>query len=100
MSAFLANDDPAFAGKTVAYTGTAGSVTFPAQCTVIELWTDSAAYVRVGAVATSASTPLPANTPIIMKVPPNLTGAPITVSAIQISASGNLYAKPGALVDN
>lgn len=100
MTAFLANDDAAFAGQTVAYTGAAGSLTFPPGATSFLLWTSTAAYVRVGATATSASTPLPANTPIVMKVPPNTTGAPITVSAIQIASGGSLYAKPGVQVTN
>ena len=100
MSAFLANDDATFAAQTVAYTGTAGSLTFPGACTSFLLFCTTAAYVRVGGTATSASTPIPANTPIIMKVPPKLSGAPITVSAIQIASGGNLYAKPGVQVDN
>lgn len=100
MSAFLANDDAQSAAKTVAYTGTAGSVTVAASTNVVLVWTTTAAYVRVGATATTASTPLPANTPIIMKVPPNKSGAPITVSAIQVASGGNVYVKPGALVDN
>ena len=100
MSAFLANDDATFAAQTVAYTGTAGDLTFKPGITSLLLWTTTAAYVRVGATATTASTPLPANTPIVMKVPPNTSGAPITVSAIQIASGGNLYAKPGVQVDN
>jgi len=36
----------------------------------------------------------------VMKVPPNTTGAPITVSAIQIASGGSLYAKPGVQVTN
>lgn len=101
MSAFLPNDDAAFAAQTVAYTGTAGSITsFPGTATSFLVWTTTAAYVRVGGVATTASTPIPANTPIVIKVPPNTTGAPITVSAIQISSGGNLYAKPGVQVTN
>ena len=100
MTAFLANDDAAFAAQTVAYTGTAGSVTFPAAATSFLLFTTTAAYVRVGGTATTASTPIPANTPIVMKVPPNLTGAAITVSAIQIASGGSLYVKPGVQVDN
>jgi hypothetical protein len=100
MTAFLANDDAAYVAQTVAYTGTAGSLTFKPGVTSFLLWTDTAAYVRVGATATTGSTPIPANTPIIMKVPPNTNGAPITVSAIQIASGGNLYAKPGVQVTN
>lgn len=100
MSAFLANDDTAFAAKTASYTGTAGSVTIPGTSTSVLIWTTTPAYVKVGGTATTDSTPLPANTPIIMKVPPKLSGAPITVSAIQIATGGNVYAKPGVQVDN
>jgi hypothetical protein len=100
MTAYLANDDAAFAAQTVAYTGTAGDVTVPGTATSILLWTTTAAYVRVGGTATTAHTPLPANTPIVMKVQPNTNGGPITVSAIQIASGGNLYAKPGVQVTN
>lgn len=103
MSAFLALDDATFAAQTVAYTGTAGSTaTFPAQTTALLVFCTTAAYVKVGVgvTATTASTPIPANTPIIMKIPPNSSGAPVRASAIQIASGGNIYAKPGVLVDN
>lgn len=100
MSRFLAAQDAAFASETTSYTGTAGNTaTFQPGPDCVEVWCDSAAYIKVGegVTATTASTPLPANTPIIMAVPPG-TGAPWRVSAIQISAGGNVYAKPGFLV--
>lgn len=77
------------ASKT-AYTGTAGSTTVPSYTASVLLWCSSAAYVRVGATATTADLPLPANAPIIIPTD-NTTGAPITVSAIQDTAGGNLY---------
>jgi len=77
------------ASKT-AYTGTAGSTTVPASTASVLLWCSSAAYVRVGATATTGDLPLPANAPIIIPTD-NTTGAPITVSAIQDTAGGNLY---------
>ena len=101
MSAFLANDDAAYAAATVAYTGTAGSTsTFPPGANAVLVFCTTAAYVKVGVgiTATTASTPLPANTPIIMRVPPG-SGAPWRVSAIQIASGGNVYAKPGNIVD-
>ena len=73
-----------------AYTGTAGSTTVPGYTASVLLWCSTAAYVRVGATATTADLPLPANAPIIIPTD-NTTGAPITVSAIQDSAGGNLY---------
>lgn len=100
MSAFLANDDAVYAAKTVAYTGTAGSTgTFQPGPNAVLVWCTTAAYVKVGVgvTATTASTPLPANTPIIMRVPGD--GSPWRVSAIQIASGGNVYAKPGQLVD-
>lgn len=106
MSAFLANDDAAYAAQTASYTGTAGSTsTFQPGANVVLVFCTTAAYVKVGVgvTATTASTPLPANTPIIMKIPPttgNNSGAPWRVSAIQIATGGNVYAKPGVLVDN
>jgi hypothetical protein len=44
----------------------------------------------VGATATTADLPLPANAPIIIPTD-NTTGAPITVSAIQETSGGNLF---------
>lgn len=77
------------ASKT-AYTGTAGSTTVPSYTASVLLWCSTAAYVRVGAAATTTDLPLPANAPIIIPTD-NTTGAPITVSAIQDIAGGNLY---------
>ena len=100
MSAFLAADDAAFAGKTVAYTGTAGNTaTFQNGPNAVLVFCTTAAYVKVGVgvTATTSSTPLPANTPIIMAVPVG-TGAPWRVSAIQIASGGDVYAQPGFIV--
>jgi hypothetical protein len=49
--------------------------------------------VGEGVTATTASTPLPANTPVPFTVPPG-TGAVWRVSAIQISLGGAIYCKP------
>jgi hypothetical protein len=79
-----------------AYTGTAGSTTAwnPGPEGVV-VWSTTAAYIRVGegVTATTADTPIPANTPIPFKVPPG-TGAPWRVSAIQVGSAGTVYAKP------
>jgi hypothetical protein len=89
-------NDPTFAAQTAAYTGTAASTTgWNAGPQGVVVWCTTAAYVIVGegVTATSAATPIPANTPIPFKVPSG-TGAPWRVSAIQISANGTVYAKP------
>ena len=101
MSAFLPSDDAAYAAQTVSYTGTAGvTATFQPGPSDVLVFCTTAAYVKVGVgvTATTASTPLPANTPMIFRVPPNSSGAPWRVSAIQIASGGNVYAKPGSVV--
>jgi hypothetical protein len=88
--------DVNFPARTVAFTGTAGSTsTWQAGAQGVVIWADQACYVIVGedVTATTSGTPIPANTPIPFAVP-NGTGAPWRVSAIQISAAGNVYAKP------
>lgn len=89
-------DDTNFPGRTVAYTGTAGSTgTWNAGPQGVVVWSSTDAYVTVGegVTATTAGTPIPANTPIPFVVPKG-TGAPWRVSAIQVASGGNLYAKP------
>lgn len=88
--------DPTFTARSVSYTGTAGSTgTWPAGPQGVVIWSTTAAYVCVGenATATSADTPIPANTPIPFVVPANVSG-PWRVSAIQIASGGTVYAKP------
>lgn len=89
-------NDTTFPALSVAYTGTAGNTsTWQAGPQGVVIWSDQACYVTVGegAVATTASTPIPANSPIPFKVPEG-TGAPWRVSAIQVSTGGTVYAKP------
>lgn len=89
-------NDAGFAAKSTAYTGTAGSTaTWNAGPQGVLVWSTTDAYIRVGegVTATTSDTPIPANTPVPFFVPQG-TGAPWRVSAIQISASGTLYAKP------
>lgn len=100
MSAFAPGNVALYPGRTVAYTGTAGSTsTWPAGPSKVLVFCTTAAYVVVGesVTATTGGTPIPANTPIIMEVPRG-TDAPWRVSAIQIASGGDLYAKPGELV--
>lgn len=88
--------DVNFPAKTASYSGTAGSTgTWVAGPQGVLVWGTSDMYVTVGegVTATTASIPVPANIPVPITVPPG-TGAPWRVSAIQISASGTLYAKP------
>jgi len=89
-------DDATFTARTASYTGTAGSTgTWPAGPQGVVVWSTTAAYVRVGegVTATTADTPIPANTPIPFKVPGG-TGALWRVSAIQVASGGAVYAKP------
>lgn len=79
-------------GQKVAYTGTAGSVVLPSYTASVLVWCSTAAFVRVGAVATATDLPIPANAPIIIPTGGSTdTGAPITVSAIQDATGGTLY---------
>lgn len=85
-----------FAGQTVAFTGTAGSVAgWPAGPEGVLVWASTAAYIAVGegATATTSGTPVPANTPVRFKVPKG-SGGLWRVSAIQVSTGGSVYCKP------
>jgi hypothetical protein len=89
-------DDTAYPAKSAAFTATAGSTgTWPIGPTGVLVWSDQACYVAVGdnVTATTASTPLPANTPIPFAIPQNATKT-WRVSALQIATAGTVYAKP------
>lgn len=60
------------------------------------VWCTQDAYIAVGVgvTATSASTPIPAYTPIPFFAPQTGSGAPWQVSALQVSAAGTVFAKP------
>lgn len=88
--------DSNFTARSIAYTGTAGVTgTWPAGPQGVLVWSTSDCYVRVGegVTATTADTPVPANTPIPFFVPAG-TGAPWRVSAIQVASNGTIYCKP------
>ena len=88
--------DTNFPAKSITYTGTAGVTgAWPAGAQGVVVWSDQACYIEVGegAVATTASTPVPPFTPIPFKVPQG-TGGQWRVSAIRVSADGTVYAKP------
>ena len=96
MDALNPSQDAAFTARSVAYTGTAGSTsTWPPGPQSVLVWATTDAHVIVGpgVTATTAATPIPAYTPVIIKVPQK-TGEPWRVSAIQVSAGGTVYAKP------
>ena len=85
-----------FPAYSVAYTGTAGNTsTWNAGPQGVMIWSDQPCYVEVGegAVATTASTPIPAFTPIPFAVPLTVSGV-WRVSAIQVSTGGTVYCKP------
>ena len=85
-----------FPAQTASYTGTAGNTTgWNAGPQGVLVWSDQPCYVEVGegAVATTASTPIPAYTPVPFAVPLTVTGV-WRVSAIQVSSGGTVYAKP------
>jgi hypothetical protein len=88
--------DAVYPAKTVSYTGTAGSTgTWPAGAQGVVVWATTPCYVAIGedVTATTASTPIPAFTPIPFVVPGG-TGANWRVSAIQLASGGSVYAKP------
>lgn len=85
-----------FAAQTASYTGTAGSTSgWNAGPEGVTVWSDQQCYVEVGegAVATTASTPIPALTMVHFKVPIGTSGV-WRVSAIQVSTGGTVYCKP------
>ena len=88
--------DGVYPGRTVGYTGTAGSTaTWQSGPQGVVVWATTPCYVVVGegVTATTSSTPIPAYTPIPFIVPQG-TGAPWRVSAIRVADSGDIYAKP------
>jgi hypothetical protein len=89
--------DTTFAARTASYTGTAGSTSaWPPGPQGVLVWSDTASYVIVGegvTATTSNGTPIPANTPVLLKVPATVSGQ-WRVSAIQVASGGNVYAKP------
>lgn len=88
--------DADFPGRTVSYTGTAGSTTAwnPGPEGVM-VWSTTPCYVAVGVgvTATTSSTPIPAYTPIPFYLEPG-SGAPWRVSAIQVASGGDIFCKP------
>lgn len=73
-----------------AYTGTAGVIdnAIADGITVVRVWLTTAGFISIGSApsATTSDIPMPANTPEYFVVPPKSK-----VSAIQLSAGGNLH---------
>ncbi len=89
------NNDARYAASAVSYTDTAGaSSEYPAGTPSVLVWTTTDAYVKVGAgvTATSASLPIPAYTPVEIRVPPEQLAW--KVSVLRIATSGTAYVKP------
>lgn len=89
-------DDTKFPARTASYTGTAAATsTWTPGPQGVVVFATTAAYIAVGegVTATTASTPLPANVPVVFAVPAG-TGAPWRVSAIQVASGGDIYCKP------
>lgn len=87
------------AGASVAYTGTAGTTTVMKQASSVLVWATTDAYIAVGLspTATVSDCCIPAYTPVVFDVPVG-DGSGFKVSAIQLSAGGTVYAKPGKSV--
>ncbi len=83
---------PAASATTGATAVTLGP--WPAGAQGVMVWCTEDAYISVNGTATSASTPIPNNVPIPFYAPQTGNSAPWTVSALQISAAGTVYAKP------
>jgi hypothetical protein len=85
-----------FPAQTASFTASAAATTgWNTGPEGVMVWSDQPCYVEVGvgAAATTASTPIPAFTPIPFKVPTSTTGI-WRVSALRISNDGTVYCKP------
>jgi hypothetical protein len=103
MELLRPNMDPAYASKSVAFTGTAGTTgTWPAGPQGVLVWCTTDAYIRVGesVTATTNDTPIPSFTPVPFFVPQpgsgasGASGGAWQVSAIQVTTGGTMYCKP------
>jgi hypothetical protein len=90
-------DKTTYPSYTVSYSDTAGNTPAwqPGPQGVV-VWSTTASYIEVGegAVATTASTPIPAFTPIPFYAPQTGGGAPWRVSALRVADNGVVYCKP------
>lgn len=89
--------DTEYPGASVSTSGTAATIaTWKPGPQGVVVWGTQDMYVAVGVgvTATSASTPVPAYTPIPFFAPQTGSGEPWRVSVLQISTAGIAYAKP------
>lgn len=89
--------DAEYPASSVASSGAAATVgTWNPGPQGVLVWATQDTYIAVGvgAIATAASTPIPAYTPIPFFAPQTGSGAPWSVSALQITDAGTVYAKP------
>lgn len=89
--------DAEYPASSVASSGTAATVgTWNPGPQGVLVWATQDTYIAVGVgvTATSASTPIPAYTPIPFFAPQTGSGAPWRVSALQVTDAGVVYAKP------
>lgn len=82
--------------QTVAYTGTAGTITnaIPAGAAGVMLFCTTAAYVKVGVSPTATTTdiPVPPNWMVIIPTPNN--DGNYKVSAVQQATGGSMLVQP------
>lgn len=96
MERIVPLNDAVFAAQTTTYTGTAGTVTgWPAGPRGVWVVVTTPAYIRVGnsVTATTSDLYVPGNVPVVINVPESAKTT-FTVSAIQVSTGGSVYAKP------
>jgi hypothetical protein len=89
--------DAEYPGASASTSGTAATIaTWKPGPQGVVVWGTQDMYVAVGVgvTATTASTPVPAYTPIPFRAPQTGSGAPWSVSVLQISTAGIAYAKP------
>jgi len=89
--------DAEYPASSASSSGTAATVgTWNPGPQGVLVWATQDVYVAVGVgvTATSSSTPIPAYTPIPFFAPQTGSGAPWSVSALQVSVAGTVYCKP------
>ena len=89
--------DAEYPASSTSSSGTAATVgTWNPGPQGVLVWATQDVYITVGVgvTATTSSTPIPAYTPIPFFAPQTGSGAPWSVSVLQVSVAGTVYAKP------
>lgn len=89
--------DAEYPASSASSSGTAATVgTWNPGPQGVLVWATQDVYITVGVgvTATTSSTPIPAYTPIPFFAPQTGSGAPWSVSVLQVSAAGTVYCKP------